>query len=64
MLSSFKENYDKLDSVLKSRDIIIILLTKVHVVRAVVLLVIMYKCESWTIKKAEHQRVHAFELLC
>ena len=49
-----------LDSILKSRDIT--LLTKVHLVKATVFLVIMYGCESWTIKKAEHQRTDAFEL--
>ena len=51
-----------LDSVLKSKDII--LLTKVHIVKAMVFPVVMYRCESWTIKKAEHQRIDAFELLC
>ena len=51
-----------LDSILKSRDIT--LLTKVHLVRAMVFLVVMYECESWTIKKAEHQRTDAFELWC
>ena len=49
-----------LDSVLKIRDIT--LLTKVCVVKAVVFLVVMYVCESWSIKKAEHQRIDAFEL--
>ena len=49
-----------LDSILKSRDIT--LSTKVHVVRAVVLPVVMYGCDSWTIKKAEHQRIDAFGL--
>ena len=49
-----------LDSVLKSRDIT--LLTKVHIVNAVVFPVDVYKCESWTIKKAEHRRIDAFEL--
>ena len=48
-----------LDSVLKSRDIT--LLTKVHIVKAMVFPVVMYGCESWTIKKAEHCRVDAFE---
>ena len=52
----------KLDSILKSRDIT--LLTKFHPVKAVVLTVVMYGCESWTIKKAEHQRIYAFELWC
>ena len=48
-----------LDSVLKSRDIS--LPTKVHLVKATVFPVVMYGCESWTIKKAEHQRIDAFE---
>ena len=51
-----------LDSILKSRDIT--LPTKVHLVKAMVFLVVMYGCESWTIKKAEHQRIAAFELWC
>jgi len=51
-----------LDSILKSRDII--LLTKVHVVKAMVFPTVMYGCESWTIKKAECQRIDAFELWC
>ena len=50
-----------LDSILKSRDII--LPTKVHIVKATVFPVIMYGCESWTIKKAEHQRIDAFVVL-
>ena len=49
-------------SILKSRDIT--LLTKVHLVKAMVFPVVMYGCESWTIKKAEHQRTDAFELWC
>ena len=49
-----------LDSILKSRDIT--LPTKVHVVKAVVFLVVMCGCESWTVKKAEHRRTDAFEL--
>ena len=49
-----------LDSVLKSRDIS--LLTKIHIVKAMVLPVVTYGCESWTIKKAEHQRTNAFKL--
>ena len=49
-----------LDSMLKSRDIT--LPTKVHLVKAMVFPVVMYGCESWTIKKAEHQRIDAFEL--
>jgi len=51
-----------LDSILKSRDIT--LPTKVHLVKAMVFLVVMYACESWTIKKAECQRIDAFELWC
>ena len=51
-----------LDSILKSRDIT--LSTKVHLVKAMVFLVVMYGCESWTIKKAEHRRIDAFELWC
>ena len=51
-----------LDSILKSKDIT--LLTKVHLVQAVVFPVVMYECESWTIMKAEHQRIDAFELWC
>ena len=50
------------DSVLKSRDIT--LLTKVCIVKAMVFLVVMYGCESWTIKKAEHRRIDAFKLWC
>ena len=49
-----------LDSILKSREIT--LPTKVHLVNTMVFLVVMYGCESWTIKKAEHQRTDAFEL--
>ena len=51
-----------LDSILKSRDIT--LPTKVHLVKAMVFLVVMYGCEIWTIKKAEHQRIDAFEPWC
>ena len=51
-----------LDSILKSRDIA--LPTKVHLVKATVFPVVMYGCESWTIKKAEHRRIDAFELWC
>ena len=51
-----------LDSILKSRDIT--LLTKVHLVKAMVFPIVMYGCESWTIKKAEHRRIDAFELWC
>ena len=51
-----------LDSLLKSRDIT--LPTKVHLVKAMVFPVVMHGCESWTIKKAEHRRIDAFELWC
>ena len=51
-----------LDSILKSRDIT--LPTKVHLVKAMIFPVVMYGCESWTIKKAEHRRIDAFELWC
>ena len=51
-----------LDSVLRSRDITFP--TKVHIVKAMVFPEVMYRCESWTIKKAEHQRIDAFELWC
>ena len=51
-----------LDSMLKSRDIT--LPTKVHLVKAMVFLVVMYGCESWTIRKSEHRRIDAFELWC
>ena len=51
-----------LDSILKSRDIT--LLTKICIVKAMVFPVVMDGCESWTTKKAEHQRINAFKLLC
>ena len=51
-----------LDSILKSRDIT--LSTKVHLVKAMVFPVVMYGCESWTMKRAEHRRIDAFELWC
>ena len=51
-----------LDSMFKSRDIT--LPTKVHLIKAMVFPVVMYGCESWTVKKAEHQRIDAFELWC
>ena len=51
-----------LDSVLKSRDIILV--TKVHLGKATVFPVVRYRCESWTIKKTQHQRIDAFELWC
>ena len=51
-----------LDSILKSRDIA--LPTKVHLVKAMVFPVVMYGCESWTVKKAEHRKIDVFELWC
>ena len=57
-----KKVMTNLDSILKSRDIAFP--TKVHLVKAMVFRLVMYGCESWTIKKAEHQRIDAFELLC
>ena len=51
-----------LDSIFKSRDIT--LPTKVHLVKAMVFPVVMYGCENWTVKKAEHRRIDAFELWC
>ena len=53
---------NNLNSILKSRDIT--LSTKVHLVKATVYPVVMYGCESWTVKKAEHRRIDAFELWC
>ena len=55
-----KKVMTNLDSILKSRDIT--LSTKVHLVKAMVFPVVMYGCESWTIKKSEHQKIDAFEL--
>ena len=52
----------KLDTILKSRDIT--LPTNIHLVKAMVFPVLMYECESWTVKKAERQRIDAFELCC
>ena len=60
MLTPWKESYDHLDGILKSRDLT--LPTKVRLVKAVVFPVVIYGCESWTIKKAERQRIDAFEL--
>ena len=62
MLSPWKESYDQARQHIKSRDIT--LPTKVHLVKAMVFLVVMYGCESWTINKAEHRRIDAFELWC
>ena len=60
MLTPWKKSYDNLDNMLKSRDIT--LATKVHLAKAMVFPVVMYGCESWTIKKAEWRRIDAFEL--
>ena len=57
-----EEVITNLDSIFKSRDIT--LPTKVHLVKAMVFPVVMYGCESWTVKKAEHRRIDAFELWC
>ena len=54
--------YSNLDSILKSRGIT--LPTKIHLVKAMVFPVVMYGCESWTVKKAERQKIDAFELWC
>ena len=62
MLAHWKKSYDNLDSILRSRDIT--LPTKVCLVKAMVFPGVKYGCESWTIKKAEHQRIDAFELWC
>ena len=62
MLVPWKKIYDNLDSIFKSRDIT--LPTNVHIVKAIVFLVVRYGCESWTIKKAESQRIDAFKLWC
>ena len=57
-----KKAITNLNSILKSRDII--LPTKALIVKAMVFPVVMYGCESWTVKKAEHQRINAFKLWC
>ena len=57
-----KKVMTNLDRILKSRDII--LPTKAHLVKAIVFPVVMYVCESWTVKKAEHRRIDAFEMWC
>ena len=63
MLTPWKESYDQpKQHIIKSRAIT--LSTKVCLVKAMVFPVVMYGCESWTIKKAEHQRIYAFELWC
>ena len=60
MLDPWEKAMTNLDSILKSRDVT--LPTKVHIVKAMVFPVVMYGCEGWTIKKAECQRIDAFEL--
>ena len=62
MLTPWKKSYDQPRQPIKSRDIT--LATKVHLVKAMVFPVVMYGCESWTIKKAEHHKTDAFELWC
>ena len=58
-ITPWKESYDQPDSILKSRDIT--LPTKVHLVKAMVFPVVVYGCDSWTVKKAECRRIDAFE---
>ena len=62
MLTPWKESMTNLDSILKNRDIT--LPTKVRLVKAMVFPLVMYGCEIWTVKKAKHQRIDAFELWC
>ena len=62
MLAFRKKTMTNLDSIQKSGDIT--LLTKVHIAKAMVFPIVMYRCENWTIKKAECQRIDAFELWC
>ena len=62
MLAPWKQSLTSLESIIKSRDITFP--TKVHLVKAMVFPVVMYGCESWTVKKAEHWRIDAFELWC
>ena len=62
MLAPWKKNYDQARHILKSRGIT--LPTKFHLVKAMAFPVVMYGCESWSIKKAECQRIDAFELWC
>ena len=62
MLTPCRKVITNLDSILKSRDIT--LPPKVHLVKAMVYPVVMYGCESWTVKKAEHRKIDAFELWC
>ena len=62
VLAPGRKAMTNLDSILKSRDIT--LPTKVHLIKAMIFPVVIYGCENWTIKKAEHQRIDAFELWC
>ena len=62
MIASWQESYDKLDSVLKIKDVTFP--TKVPIVKAMVFPLVIYGCEPWTVKQAEHQRIDAFELWC
>ena len=62
MLTAWKKSYDHLNSILKSRDIT--LPTMVHLIKAMIFPVVMYRFESWTIRKAEHRRIQAFALWC
>ena len=62
MLTPWTKRYDQLSSILKSRDITLV--TKAHLVKAVVFPVVVYGCESWTVKRAERWRTDAFELWC
>ena len=62
MLTPWKGSYDNLDSILKSRDIT--LPTKVRLVKSLFFPVVLYGCESWTVKKAEHRKIDAFEQRC
>ena len=62
MLAPWKKSYDQPRQHIKSRDVT--LPTKVHLVNTTVFPVVMYECESWTIKRVEHQRIDAFELWC
>ena len=62
MMASWQKSYDKPRQCVESRDIT--LLTKVHIVKAMIFPVVTYGCDSWTIRKAEHQRIDAFELWC
>ena len=64
MIASWQESYDKPRQCAEKKKKYITLLTKVHIVKAMVFPVVTYGCESWTIKKAEHQRTDAFKLRC